>query len=148
MHLTLDMADPSVDHMKKSPTLALMCAAVITLQALVAAINLAIPQLAASDLHPTGSQLVWIVDTYVLVFAALLIPAGALGDRLGRKGVLTGGLLLFAVANLTSAFAPNVAVLQIGRGLAGAAAALAQPATLALLLHDTPPARRPHAIAA
>jgi MFS family permease len=145
MHLTLGNTDPSVDHMRK--TLPLMCAAVITLQALVAAINLAIPQLAASDLHPTGSQLVWIVDTYVLVFAAVLIPAGALGDRLGRKGVLVGGLLLFAVANLISAFAPDVAVLQVGRGLAGAAAALAQPATLALLLHDTRPERRPHAIA-
>ncbi|WP_213013240.1 MFS transporter [Paractinoplanes toevensis] len=128
-------------------TLALMCAAVITLQALVSAINLAIPQLAAGDLHPTGSQLVWIVDTYVLVFAAVLIPAGALGDRLGRKGVLLAGLLLFSAANLVSALAPTVAVLQAGRGLAGAAAALAQPATLALLLNDTRPERRPHAIA-
>src|SRR4051812_31950528 len=128
MHLTLDHLDPSVEFMRK--TLALTCAAVITLQALVSAINLAIPQLAAGDLHPTGSQLVWIVDTYVLVFAAVLIPAGALGDRLGRKGVLLAGLLLFAAANLVSALAPTVAVLQAGRGLAGAAAALAQPATL------------------
>src|SRR5690349_1350056 len=106
MHLTLSMTDPSVDHMRR--TLPLMCAAVITIQALVSAINLAIPRLAAGSLHPTGSQLVWIVDTYVLVFAALLIPAGALGDRLGRKGVLIAGLLLFAVANVTSALAPSV----------------------------------------
>src|SRR3954463_15228692 len=115
MHLTLDHLDLSVGFMQKSRTLALMCAAVITLQALVSAINLAIPQLAASDLHPTGGQLVWIVDTYVLVFAAVLIPAGALGDRFGRMGMLITGLLLFAAANLVSALAPNVATLQAGR---------------------------------
>lgn len=128
-------------------TLLVSCLAVIAMQALVAATNLALPQLAASSLHPRGDQLVWIVDTYVIVFAALLIPAGALGDRLGRKGVLIAGLLLFAAANLVSALAPNVAVLQIGRAVAGAAAALAQPATLALVLNATRPERRPHAIA-
>src|SRR5262245_45308579 len=98
-----------------------MCAAAMTLQALVAAINLAIPQLAASELQPSSGQLVWIVDSYVLVFAALLIPAGALGDRLGRKGVLIAGLALFAVANLVSALATDVATLTAGRALAGVA---------------------------
>ncbi|MFG1991141.1 MFS transporter [Actinoplanes sp. NPDC048988] len=133
--------------MVKNKTLLLMCAAAVTLQALVAGINLALPQLAASDLHPSGGQLVWIVDTYVIVFAALLIPAGALGDRFGRKGVLIAGLVLFAVANMVSALAPNVAVLETGRALAGVAAALAQPATLALLVNATEPRRRPQAIA-
>ncbi|MBM2623659.1 MFS transporter [Actinoplanes sp. LDG1-06] len=133
--------------MRTNRTLPLMCATVLVLQALVAAINLALPQLAASALHPTGGQLVWIVDTYVLAFAALLIPAGALGDRMGRKGVLIAGLLLFAGANLVSAFAPSVGVLLAGRALAGAGAAMAQPATLALLLHHSRPERRPHAIA-
>ena len=128
-------------------TLVLACLAVVLIQALVAGINLAIPQLAGSTLHPSGSQLVWIVDTYVIVFAALLIPAGALGDRWGRKGALLSGLVLFAVANVVSAYAGSVLVLQAGRGLAGAAAALAQPATLSLLLHVTSPQRRAHAIA-
>ncbi len=148
MHLTLEHPDPSVGIVKSARlTLLVSCLAVGALQALVAAINLALPALATSDLRPTGSQLVWIVDTYVIVFAALLVPAGALGDRLGRKGVLIVGLLLFAAANLVSALAPNVAVLLTGRALAGAAAALAQPATLALVLHATQPARRAHAIA-
>jgi EmrB/QacA subfamily drug resistance transporter len=151
MHLTLDYPDPSVELMEKTTSerlsLLITCLAVVTLQAIVAGINLALPKLATGSLHPSGSQLVWIVDTYVLVFAALLIPAGALGDRIGRKGVLISGLVLFAVANLISATAPNVAMLQTGRALAGAAAALAQPATLALLLHATRPERRPAAIA-
>ncbi|WIM94606.1 MFS transporter [Actinoplanes oblitus] len=132
---------------RENSTLALMCLTVLTLQALVAGINLAIPRLAASGLHPGPGDLVWIVDAYVLAFAGLLIPAGALGDRLGRKGVLIAGLALFGVANLLSALAPDVTVLQAGRALGGAAAALAQPATLALLLHATRPERRPQAIA-
>ncbi|WP_436528077.1 MFS transporter [Actinoplanes sp. HUAS TT8] len=132
---------------RENSTLALMCLTVLALQSLVAGINLAIPQLAASDLHPGASDLIWIVDAYVLAFAGLLIPAGALGDRIGRKGVLIAGLALFGLANLISAHAPNVAVLQAGRALGGVAAALAQPATLALLLHATRPERRPHAIA-
>lgn len=57
-----------------------MCACVLVAQSLVASMNLAIPKIAASGLHPTPAQLLWIVDTYVLVFAGLLIPAGALGD--------------------------------------------------------------------
>ncbi|MEU4846917.1 hypothetical protein [Streptomyces gilvosporeus] len=59
---------------------AAMCACVLVAQSLVASMNLAIPKIAASGLHPTPAQLLWIVDTYVLVFAGLLIPAGALGD--------------------------------------------------------------------
>ncbi|MGP8303168.1 hypothetical protein ACTPOK_35595 [Streptomyces inhibens] len=68
---------------------AAMCACVLVAQSLVAAMNLAIPKIAASGLHPSPAQLLWIVDTYVLVFAGLLIPAGALGDRpprLKRRG--------------------------------------------------------------
>ncbi|GLW34445.1 MFS transporter [Actinoplanes regularis] len=132
---------------RENSTLVLMCLTVLTLQSLVAGINLAIPRFAASDLHAGASDLVWIVDAYVLAFAGLLIPAGALGDRIGRKGVLLAGLALFGAANLISALAPNVAALQAGRALGGVAAALAQPATLALLLHATRPERRPHAIA-
>jgi MFS family permease len=62
----------------------------------VASINLAVPQLAASGLHPTSAQLSWIVDAYVVFFACLVIPAGAAGDRYGRKGVLLCGLAVLA----------------------------------------------------
>ncbi|WP_432986158.1 MFS transporter [Dactylosporangium sp. CA-233914] len=115
-------------------TLLLMAATVVLLQAMVAGINLAIPSLAGSALHPTHTDLVWVVDTYVLVFAALLIPLGALGDRIGRKRAVLAGLALFAASCVISALAPNVLTLQIGRALGGAAAALAQPATLGVLL--------------
>src|ERR1700742_2631015 len=73
--------------------LAVMCACVVLVIGMVAAINLAVPMLAASALHPGASALVWIVDTYVIFFACLVIPGGAPGDRFGRKGVLLTGLL-------------------------------------------------------
>ncbi|GAA3114787.1 hypothetical protein GCM10020254_71680 [Streptomyces goshikiensis] len=128
-------------------TLLVLCACVLVAQAMVAAVNLLIPQLAASTLHPTPGQLLWAVDAYVIVFAALLIPAGALGDRYGRKGALMSGLGLFAAGGAVSALATTPAVLIAGRGLCGAGAALIMPATMSILVHLSPPERRAQALA-
>ncbi|WP_206791631.1 MFS transporter [Amycolatopsis sp. MtRt-6] len=124
-----------------------MCACVVLVVGMVAAVNLAVPMLAASALRPSAPELVWIVDTYVVVFACLVIPAGAAGDRFGRKGVLLAGLGLFAAGTLLSAVAPDVAVLLAGRALTGLGAAAVLPNTLAVLLHAVPAARRPATIA-
>lgn len=124
-----------------------MCACVLVAQSLVAAINLAIPQLSASGLRPSPAQLLWIVDTYVIVFAGLLIPAGALGDRFGRKGALLLGLALFTGGAALCAAAPSVPLLLAGRGISGAGAALMMPATMSLLLQVTEPDRRAAAVA-
>ncbi|MEV0465044.1 MFS transporter [Nocardia tengchongensis] len=126
---------------------AVMCACVVLVVGMVAAINLAVPMLAASPLHPSASALVWIVDSYVIVFACLVIPGGAAGDRFGRKGVLLGGLVVFAVGALASAAAPNVAVLLAGRAITGAGAAAVLPNTLAVLLHAVPAQRKAATIA-
>ncbi|MEA5358058.1 MFS transporter [Amycolatopsis sp., V23-08] len=124
-----------------------MCACVVLVVGMVAAINLAVPMLAASALHPSASALVWIVDTYVIFFACLVIPGGAAGDRFGRKGVLLAGLGLFAVGALVSAVAPDVVVLLAGRALTGVGAAAVLPNTLAVLLHAVPAERRGPTIA-
>ncbi|MEV7615487.1 MFS transporter [Streptomyces sp. NPDC089799] len=129
------------------PALYVLCACVLVAQGMVAAVNLLIPQLAASGLHPGPAQLLWTVDAYVLVFAALLIPAGALGDRYGRKGALLAGLGLFAAGGALSALAADPATLIAGRGLCGAGAALIMPATMSVLVHLTPPERRGQALA-
>ncbi|MFC1410724.1 MFS transporter [Streptacidiphilus sp. N1-12] len=113
----------------------------------VAAINLAVPMLAGSALHPSASALVWIVDTYVIFFACLVIPGGAAGDRFGRKGVLLAGLALFAVGAVVSAAAPNVALLLVGRAVTGVGAAAVLPNTLAVLLHAVPTERKGATIA-
>ncbi|MFE4258569.1 MFS transporter [Streptomyces sp. NPDC056883] len=127
--------------------LLVLCACVLVAQGMVAAVNLLIPQLAASTLHPTSGQLLWAVDAYVIVFAALLIPAGALGDRYGRKGALLAGLGLFAAGGAVSAVAAGPAVLIAGRGLCGAGAALIMPATMSVLVHLSPPELRGRALA-
>lgn len=126
---------------------AVMCACVVLVVGMVAAINLAVPPLAASGLHPSASALIWIVDTYVVVFACLVIPGGAAGDRFGRKGVLLAGLALFAAGALVSAVAPDVPLLLAGRAVTGVGAATVLPNTLAILLHAVPAERKGATIA-
>ncbi len=121
--------------------------AVVLVIGMVAAVNLVIPKLQASGLHPSVSGTAWIVDSYTLVFACLLIPAGALGDRFGRKRGMLAGLGLFAVGSGLAALAPSVAVLMCGRALSGAGAALVLPATLAVTLARLEPSGRPRAVA-
>ncbi|MEW2518461.1 MFS transporter [Actinacidiphila alni] len=135
-----------VPHHRALP--AAMYACVVLVVGTVAAINLAVPMLAASALHPSASALVWIVDTYVIFFACLVIPGGAAGDRFGRKGVLLSGLLLFAAGTALSAAAPNVPLLLAGRAVTGVGAAAVLPNTLAVLLHAVPAERRGRSIAA
>ncbi len=132
---------------RPNAVLAAVCACTVLVIGFVASINLAVPQLAASDLHPSSSELLWIVDAYVLFFACLVVPAGALGDRLGRKGVLLAGLLVFGVGAVVSAAAVDVPVLLLGRVVTGIGAAGVLPNALAVLVHATDPARRPRAIA-
>ncbi|WP_228836091.1 MFS transporter [Nocardia brasiliensis] len=127
--------------------LAVMCACVALVVGMIAATNLAVPMLAASELHPSASALIWIVDMYVIFFACLVIPGGAAGDRFGRKGVLLAGLGLFAVGALLSAVAPSVVFLLVGRAITGVGAAAVLPNTLAVLLHAVPADRKPATIA-
>src|SRR5271165_3461981 len=73
-------------------------------------LNTALPTL-ARVLHAGTSSLQWITDSYTLCFAALLIPAGALADRYGRRLSLVGGLVVFAIGSLVAAFATSANVL-------------------------------------
>ncbi|MFG3230473.1 MFS transporter [Streptomyces antibioticus] len=134
-------------HALKRSTLLTLCACVLVAQSMVAAINLLIPQLGSSSLHPSSAEVLWTVDAYVIVFAGLLVPAGAVGDRYGRKGALLAGLALFAAGAATSALATAPAVLIAGRGVSGAGAALITPATLSILVHLAGPERRAQALA-
>src|SRR5215217_3634079 len=77
--------------------LAAMCVALATVVSAVSSLNVALPDL-ARELHATQTQLQWIVDAYAVVFAGLLLLAGALGDAFGRRHMLLGGLVVFAAA--------------------------------------------------
>jgi EmrB/QacA subfamily drug resistance transporter len=113
----------------------------------VPALNVAIPNL-ASDTGASMSQLQWIVDAYALVFAALLLPAGALGDRYGRKRVLVWGLAIFALGSAGAALTTTPNVLIGFRGLMGLGAALVMPSTLSIITTSLPKDRRSKAVAA
>jgi len=110
-------------------------------------LNTALPTL-ARVLHAGTSSLQWVVDAYTLCFAALLIPAGAIGDRYGRRLSLIGGLSVFALGSLAAALAPNAGVLVVDRVVMGFGAAFVMPATLSILNAVFPPRERAQAIAA
>src|SRR6201995_1502618 len=110
-------------------------------------LNTALPTL-ARVLHAGTSSLQWITDAYTLCFAGLLIPAGALGDRYGRRRSLVGGLVVFAAGSALAAFSSGSGVLIAARGIMGLGAAVVMPATLSILHAVFPPKERPQAIAA
>ncbi|RED35101.1 MFS transporter [Paenibacillus sp. VMFN-D1] len=147
MSTTQDMSPTVASSRHPELVLACVCACTILVVGLVAAINLAVPMLAASGLHPSSSELLWIVDAYVVVFACLVIPGGAAGDRFGRKGVLIAGLVAFAAGAAFSAASASVPVMLIGRAITGVGAALVLPNCIGVLVHATAPERRGGALA-
>ncbi len=95
-------------------------------------LSVALPTL-VRDLHASSSQLQWIVDSYTIVFAGLLLVAGSLGDRFGRKWALLVGLAVFNIGSVLSAFAGSPEILIGTRALMGVGGALVMPATLSIL---------------
>lgn len=111
------------------PVLATVCLALGAVVSTVASLNLAIPNL-AQDTGATQTELNWIIDAYALTFAALLLPAGALGDRIGRRRVLVAGLAVFAAAGVSVLWLTTPGQVIAIRAVMGVAAALIMPATL------------------
>jgi MFS transporter, DHA2 family, multidrug resistance protein len=109
-------------------------------------LNLALPTL-GTDLHASTSDLQWFIDAYSLVLAAALLPAGLLGDRLGRKKVLVPALVLFGVASLACAYSHSAGQLVAARAVLGLGAAVILPLSLAVIPVLFTPAERQKAIA-
>ena len=97
-------------------------------------------------LGASQSQLIWSINSYVLVFAALLFTWGVLGDRYGRRKILVIGLILFGIASAVSAFSTTPEMLIITRGFMGIGAASVLPVTLAIITVVFPPHERGKAI--
>jgi EmrB/QacA subfamily drug resistance transporter len=95
-------------------------------------VNVALPTL-VRELHATTTQLQWVVDSFNLVFAALLLTFGSLSDRFGRKGMLMTGLAVFGAASLAGGFTTSPAQLIAARSVMGLGAAMTFPATLSLI---------------
>src|SRR6202521_4454450 len=84
-------------------TLGVLCLSLVMIVAANTSLNVALPPL-VRDLHASGSDLQWGVDAYRMVFAGLLLTAGSLGDRYGRRLALNVGLVIFGTASLVAAF--------------------------------------------
>ncbi|HTT50912.1 MAG TPA: MFS transporter [Streptosporangiaceae bacterium] len=134
-------------HPRRRQILLVLCLSLLVVVIDNTILNTALPTLART-LHAGTSALQWIADAYTLCFAALLIPAGALGDRYGRKLSLLGGLAVFAAGSALAAFAGGTGLLIGARVVMGLGAAFVMPATLSILNAVFPPRERPQAIAA
>jgi EmrB/QacA subfamily drug resistance transporter len=109
-------------------------------------LNVALPTL-ATDLGASTGDLQWIVDSYVLVFAALMLPVGALGDRYGRRAGLVAGLVLFGATSAVASWAGSTGVLIAARAGMGLAAAALGTLALSIIPAMFGPAERPRALA-
>ncbi|MBU6329674.1 MAG: DHA2 family efflux MFS transporter permease subunit [Acidobacteria bacterium] len=138
--------DPALVHRRRWLILVVLAASVFLVVVDNTIVNVALPRL-SRDLGASTTQLQWIVDAYSLVFAGLLLAGGAIGDRLGRKGALQIGLVIFAAMSTLGAFAADSGQLIAARAAMGVGAALVFPATLAILTNVfTDPVERAKAI--
>src|SRR6516164_7843147 len=108
----------------------------------VTVVNLAIPALSRAYPHSSITTLSWVITAYATLFAALLAPSGRLADVIGRRALFRVGVAGFAAMSAACAVAPSVPVLLVARAFQGAAAAAMIPASLAIVLADTPAQRR------
>lgn len=137
--------DPAIYH-RRWLILGTLCISLVMIVVAVSSLNVAIPRIQES-LDASGTQLQWIIDAYALVFAGVLLPAGALGDRFGRKGALQLGLTIFGLAVLVASFADDPAQLIAARTVMGVGAAFIMPSTLSIVMNSFPFHERPKAIA-
>ncbi|MDE0669879.1 MAG: MFS transporter [bacterium] len=139
--------DPeTAPHPRRWLILYILCLSLTMVVISMSSLNVALPSI-QRELNASGSDLQWIVDAYVLVFAGLLLPFGALGDRWGRKRVLMAGMALFGVLSALAAFSTSPGQIILYRAGMGVAAALVMPATLSIATVIFPRSERPKAVA-
>jgi len=123
---------PAARVVRSGAVTAVVCMALATVVAAMSSLNVALPEIARST-HATQTQLAWIIDAYSLVFASLLLPAGAFGDRYGRRLALLAGLSIFGAASAVAMTAHSATELIALRAVLGLGAALVMPATLSTI---------------
>ncbi len=112
--------------------LGVLCVSILVLNLDNTILNVALPTL-VRELNATSSELQWIVDSYAMVFAGLLLVGGSLADRFGRRRLFLIGLTVFAAGSIGAAFCNSVDALIAWRAVMGAGGALTMPATLSLI---------------
>jgi EmrB/QacA subfamily drug resistance transporter len=122
-----------------------VCLALATVVAAMASLNVALPDIARAT-HASQTELVWVIDAYSLAFAALLLPAGGIGDRYGRKVALIAGLSIFGAGSAVAMTAGSATELIVLRAVLGIGAALVMPATLSTITGTFPAENRTRAV--
>ncbi len=122
-------------------TLGAVCVAIFMLLVDIGIVNVALPDM-ARDLHSGFEDLQWVIDAYTLSLAALLLTAGSLADRLGRKRLFVGGLVVFTAASALCGLATSPLFLDVARALQGTGGAAMWATSLALVAAAFPPAER------
>jgi EmrB/QacA subfamily drug resistance transporter len=136
---------PELSRRHRTAVLVVMCLALMMVVSAVASLNVALPDIARGT-GASQSQLQWIVDAYALVFAGLLLPAGAFGDRYGRKGILLAGLVVFGGAAGVAVFVNSASMLIGLRAVMGVGAAMVMPTTLSIITNVFPEDERGRAV--
>ena len=144
--MTSDTRRSDPKYLRRWWTLAVLSLSLVIIGLDNTVLNVALPSL-QREFDATASQLQWMVDSYVVVFAGLLLTLGALGDRFGRAKALFAGLLIFGVSSLWAAYATSAEMLIAARGVMGIGGALIMPATLSILIDVFPREERGRAIA-
>lgn len=125
-------APTSQGHPDRWRILAVLCAVLMLVVIDATVLHVAAPSI-ATDLDPTSVQLLWIIDMYSLVVAALLVPAATLADRIGRRHMLWAGMVVFGVASVLAAFAPSASLLIAARAALGVGGAMILPTTMSIV---------------
>jgi EmrB/QacA subfamily drug resistance transporter len=120
-------------------TLAVVCLATAMLMLDIAVVNTALPKIAA-DLHSGLTGIQWVVDAYTLALATVVLTAGSIADRIGRRLVFAGGMGVFTATSLACALASNIVVLDAARAVQGIGAAMMFASSLAILVDAFPTA--------
>jgi EmrB/QacA subfamily drug resistance transporter len=127
--------------------LVVLCVSLLVIVLDNSILNVALPSI-QEDLGASSTDLQWMVDSYTLVFAGLLLTAGSLGDRYGRRGALQAGFIIFGVGSAISALATSSGQLIGTRAFMGIGGALIMPATLSIITNLFPSEERGKAIGA
>ena len=141
------MSDTPEPYARRWQALAVLSASLLVICIDNTILNVALPSLRAA-LDVDSSQAQWIVDSYLLVFASLLLVGGTLGDRFGRRRALFIGLTIFGAGSVLASLSGSAHELIAARALMGVGAAGIMPATLSILTNIFPEEERPKAIAA
>ncbi|WP_446663518.1 MFS transporter [Flexivirga sp. B27] len=126
------MPEAVLSRRRRLGVLAICCMSLFIVGIDSTAVNLAIPSI-GRELGATGSQLQWVIDAYLLVLASLLMLAGSMGDRIGRRRVFQTGLVLFGLGSICCSLAPNPGLLIVARMLQAVGGSMLNPVAMSII---------------